>query len=202
MKKRLAVGLATVFIVCVSAARASAITVFNSEASYNTAVGSQLFMIDFNGYGAFDGFYFGDFSGMVDFGSPEAANPDVVYYSAISGKMSDAWHTSPSNVGPLDGVFANPVNAFGLIFSSSGSPQTLDLYDVNDILIGSAVSNPGGFFGVLSNEAIKCFVINNGLFIDGMRDRFFIDDFRANNVSSVPEPSTLPCSAAAFWASG
>ena len=59
--------------------------------------------------------------------------------------------------------------------------ETVDLYDESDVLLGTVTApNPSGFFGVISTKPIKKFVINNGEFSPGNRDRFFVDDFRAN----------------------
>lgn len=162
---------------------------FTSELTYNAAVGAELFFIDFDSQpqGTFTD---GIFAGMVDFGSPEASNPAQVWMNSLA--MSDAGSTVASNsVGPIDGIFASPVFAFGLEFSSSGSPQTLELYDGSSALIGTAVSNAGGFFGVLSDASISSFIIRNGEFSPGNNDRFFVDNFRANAAAPVPEPGTL-----------
>jgi hypothetical protein len=50
------------------------------------------------------------------------------------------------------------------------------------------VTPAGGFFGLISDAAITSFIIRNGEFSPGERDRFFVDDFRA---SAVPEPALI-----------
>jgi hypothetical protein len=162
-----------------------AVTVFGTEADYNAATGPQIFLIDFDGNpegGAYvDG---GSFDPAVTFGSPEASDPTLVLWN--SDAMSDAGSTTATNnVGPVDGVFTDPVYAFALLFSSSGEPQTVSLYDEGDVLIDTVASNPSGFFGVVSDTPIKKFILDNGEFWkepeeEFWPDRFFIDDFRAN----------------------
>ncbi len=176
-----------IFFGCLLQANASIIT-FTDEGSYNAAVGSEIFTINFDGLTA--GVSNGLFAGQVDFGSPEASNPDNVSFG--SDAMTDAGSTSSVNgVGPMDGVFLSTDNvfAFGLEFLSSGSPQTIDIFGLSG-LIGSSATPSGGFFGVLSSEAITNFDIINGEFSPNNNDRFFIDNFRANE-SVVPEPSIL-----------
>ncbi len=155
------------------------ITVFSDEVAYAAAVGAQLFFIDFNGLPV--GLAEGNFAGQVDFGSPESLNPSQVLFN--SDAFTDTGSTTALNgVGPIDGTFATPVQAFGLLFSSSGNPQTIELYTSGESLIDTVTSNPGGFFGVLSATPIGSFIIRNGEFSPGNRDRYFIDDFRANQV--------------------
>ena len=134
-----AVTVLAVFVAPMEAAVFS----FTNEAAYDVAVGAELFFIDFDGLpvGTSDG----NFLGQVDFGSPESATPTDVLFN--SDAMTDGGSTIAANfVGPIDGTFATPVNAFGLVFSSSGTPQTVEIYDASDGLIGSVASNPGGFF--------------------------------------------------------
>ena len=112
----------------------------------------------------------------------------LVFYG--SDAMTDAGSMVAGNfVGPIDGVFlAGPIRAFRLTFSSSGNPQVVELYRADATVIGSAISPANGFFGVVANESIHSFVIRNGEFSPGERDRYFIDDFAAN---AVPEPKLL-----------
>lgn len=155
-----------------------AVAVFGTEVAYNAATGPQIFLIDFIGSAGYVG---GDsFSSAVTFGSPEATDPTEVLHSG--GAMSDAGSTTALNgVGPVDGVFTDPVYAFALEFSSAGEAETVYLYDESDVLIDAVTApNAWGFFGVLSDTPIKKFVLENGEFSPGNRDRFFVDDFRAN----------------------
>lgn len=160
------------------------VTVYGNETDYNNATGAQIFLIDFNGStGAFvDG---GSFSGEVTFGSPEAEDPTLVNWN--SDAISDAGSTSsPTNVGPIDGVFTTPVRAFALVFLSAGEAETVHMFDEGGALIASVLApNASGFFGVVSATPIKSFFLENGLFPNGNRDRFFIDDFRANEPASA-----------------
>ena len=178
--------LIAVVLVAMTTSAQAVVLSFTDESAYNAAVGSQLFFIDFNGLPG--GVSAGNFVGQVDFGSPEAEDPTQVLYG--SDALTDAGSTIATNyVGPVDGLFATPVSAFGLVFLSSGNPQTLELYDAGTSLVGTAVSNPGGFFGVVSSIPVASFIIRNGEFSPGNRDRFFVDDFRAN--TAVPEPGSL-----------
>jgi hypothetical protein len=189
MRSRTRLIAATVLATALSQAQAAVVS-FTSESSYNASVGSQLFLIDFNGL---SGLSNGNFTGQVDFGSPDSSTPDNVAFSSTlpsNGSMTDAGGSpDPLGVGPIGGVFASPVNAFGLVFSSSGNAQTVELYDGSASLIGSLVTPIAGFFGVVSDTPIKSFIIRNGEFANGNNDRFFVDDFRAN-VAPIPEPST------------
>ena len=171
-----------------TAVEGEAVTVFNNSAAYSSAVGSELFLIDFNGSpnAVVDG---STISTQATFGSPEASDPTKVLWS--SNAMTDAGSTVALNgVGPVGIDFVSPVFAFSLVFSSASENETVELYDTASTLIGSVLApNASGFFGVLSNTAIDTVIIRNGLFSPGNRDRFFIDDLRANT-ASVPEPLT------------
>ena len=60
-------------------------------------------------------------------------------------------------------------------------------------LVGQATTPVGNtFFGLISTIPFKSFIIQNGVFADGVRnDRYYLDNFRAN---AVPEPSaTVLC---------
>jgi hypothetical protein len=170
------------------AVEAGAVTVFPDSSSYSAAVGSEIFLIDFNpsppGGALVDG---STLSIHATFGSPEATDPTKVLWN--SDAITDAGSTVALNfVGPLSVDFASPVFAFSLVFSSAGTAETVELYGVGNALIDSVLApNASGFFGVLSNIAIDTAIIRNGLFSPGNRDRYFIDDLRAN---AVPEPST------------
>ena len=172
----------------------AALTVYSTESAYNDATGPEIFFIDFNGStgSLVEGNSFGP---EVTFGSPEASDPNKVLWN--SDAITDAGSTTAINrVGPIDGMFTDPVKAFGLYFSSSGVPEKVSLYDSNDVLIGDVnAPNPSGFFGVISDEPIKSFLIDNGDANAGP-DRFFIDDFRANDlivyVSLDIKPTSCP----------
>jgi hypothetical protein len=161
------------------------VTVFSTEAAYDAATGPELFFLDFDGSPGGGALVAGNsFSPAVSFGSPEAADPTQVLWN------SDAITDAGPTVGPMSGLFTNPVFAFAFDFSSASSAETISLYDVGDTLLDAVVApNPSGFFGVVSDEAVKRFVITNGLFPTGGRDRFFVDSFRANGV--VPVPSAV-----------
>ncbi|MGB5560316.1 MAG: VPLPA-CTERM sorting domain-containing protein [Paracoccaceae bacterium] len=167
----------------------AATTSFTDLLSYNTAVGAELFSIDFNGPAS--GGDPGDYVGKVDFGSPEASDPTLVNLG--SNALSDAGSTTAANgVGPVDGVFYSAVHAFRLDFLSSGLPQTIELYDATANLIASVITPASGFFGVKSDTAIGSFIIRNGEFSANTRDRFFIDNFAANAISPIPLPASFP----------
>lgn len=178
-------AIVTGLVLASAGAAQAAVTGYTSQSAFNAAVGAQMYLLDFNGLSS--GLSSGLFSGQVDFGSPEASDPSQVIFG--SNAMTDAGSTTASNfVGPVGGSFlGGPVQAFRLLFSSSGSPQTVELYRSDSSLIGSAISSPGGFFGIVSDEAFASFVIRNGVFTSGGNDRYFIDDFA---VHAVPEPGT------------
>jgi len=192
MTKRTVSVKCTAFIVllviCLAGAEAGAVTVFSNDSAYSAAVDGQLFLIDFNGSpGALvNG---STISTYATFGSPEAGDPAFVNWSG--DELSDAGSTTdPIGVGPLSIAFTDPVFAFSLQFSSAVAAETVELYDAGNVLIASVLSQHAwGFFGVLSDTAIDSVIIRNGFFPSNTRDRFFIDDLRANNVS-VPEPAT------------
>jgi len=173
----------------------AALTVFSTQASYDAATGAQLFLINFN-ESPFGGILKpgNSFSSAVTFGSPEATNPTEVWWN--SNATSDAGGTAtPINVGPMNGVFTNPVFAFALEFSSASEAETVSLYDEIDTHLGDVTApNPSGFFGVLSDTPIKSFTFDNGLFPNPNNcvrdpDRFFVDDFRANAL--IPAPGAI-----------
>lgn len=166
----------------------AALTVFSTQANYDAATGAQIFLINFNGSdGTLKSGNF--FSSAVTFGSPEATDPTKVLWN--SNAITDAGSTSVfTNVGPMDGVFTNPVFAFALEFSSASQAETVSLYDETNTLLGAVTApNAWGFFGVLSDTPIKSFTFDNGLFSDGTPDRFFVDDFRANAL--IPAPGAI-----------
>ncbi len=176
-----------------ASAQAATMT-FTDETNYTSATGPVTFVIDFDGLtpGANDG----DFAG-VDFGSPEASNPGNILFG--SDALTDAGSTTADNsVGPISAVFDAPAFAFSLEFLSSGNPQTIELYDAANALIGTVVTPNAGFFGVLSDIAIASIIIRNGEFSPNVRDRFFIDNF---TVSAAPSEVPLP-SAALLFAGG
>ncbi|MHC4703514.1 MAG: hypothetical protein ACYTFQ_23350 [Planctomycetota bacterium] len=179
MKKRILLSIAALAFVMSSQVSAD-VVVFANQADYDAATGPQVFLINFNGSTGL--LVSGDsFSPAVTFGSPEASDPSQVLWSsdAITDAGSDI---ALNNVGPVDGVFTDPVYAFALVFSSASEAETVSLYDEDDALIAAVVApNASGFFGVLSDTPIKSFLIDNGDFPDtGNPDRFFIDDFRVN----------------------
>ncbi len=166
----------------------SATATYTDESIFLGDVGSQIFAIDFNGLPIGQGN--GLFPGQVDFGSPEALNPDNVLFN--SGAMSDAGSTSASNnVGPVDGSFltAETVYAFSLVFASSGQPQTISLFDLGGTPLDSVTTPSGGFFGLISDAGIGSFLIDNGPLGSNSPDRFFVDDFKAYAVSEIPLPA-------------
>lgn len=182
---------AAVALLALSAMPAEAVILtYTIEANYTAAVGAQLFFIDFNSQPVGSGN--GNFAGQVDFGSPESSTPGDVFFN--SGAMTDMGSTiAPNGVGPVDGIFASPVYAFGMDFSS-GIPQTVELYDGSNTLLGAAAVNSTGFFGIVSDQAVSSFVIRNGVFAStGGNDRFFVDNFRANSPANnpVPEPASI-----------
>jgi len=164
------------------------VNVYGDAASYSAATGSTLFLIDFNG--SPNTYVAGNsISADATFGSPEASDPTLVNWS--SDALADAGSTLVSNfVGPLSIDFTDPsIFAFSLDFLSSGSLETIELYDSSNTMFSSVVAlNPGGFFGLVSDTAIDRVVIRNGIFTGGGRDRFFIDNLAVN---AVPVPAAV-----------
>lgn len=183
LKKFLVAGWLSAVVV-----EAGAVAIFADAPSYSAAVGSELFLVDFDpsppGGAIVDG---ATLSPHATFGSPEAADSSKVIWS--SNAITDAGSTVALNsVGPLSIDFTMPVFAFSLDFSSAGVAQTVELYDIGGGLIDFALApNASGFFGVRSDIAIDTAIVRNGLFSPGNRDRYFIDNLRAHG---VPEPST------------
>lgn len=178
-------GLISAFLVCASlACPANAITVtYSTEANYTSAVGIELFFEDFDGSsGTLIG---GDtFNPNIAFLSPEAADPSLVMWN--NDVITDAGSTTALNdVGPIEGVFTSPVQAFSLHFLGSNLAPTISLFDDSNNLIASM--NAQGFFGVTSTTPVARFEIAQGE-LNGLRMRYFINDFRANE---IPEPATI-----------
>ncbi|WP_447977355.1 PEP-CTERM sorting domain-containing protein [Candidatus Nitrospira bockiana] len=167
----------------------AATTVFSNDASYTAAVGSQLFLIDFNGSpnAVVDG---STISPHATFGSPEASIPTNVLWS--SNALTDAGSTVALNsVGPISAEFTSPVYAFSFSYLS-GQISAVELYDSGNVLIDSVSPITFGFFGVFSTAPVDNIILRNALFSPGNRDRFFIDDLRANAPApAVPEPVSL-----------
>jgi hypothetical protein len=180
MRRRILLSIAALAFIMSGQVQA-AVVVFDNQADYDAAVGPQIFLINFNGStgASVSG---ASFSSVVTFGSPEAADPTLVWWNsdAIS---DDGSTTAPNGVGPMDGVFTDPVYAFALVFSSASENETVYMYDESAAMIAAVLApNASGFFGVVSDTPIKSFFIDNGEFEEpeGYMDRFFIDDFRAN----------------------
>lgn len=178
MKTRIVLSIAILAFAMSGQVRA-AVVVFGNQPDYDAAVGPQIFLINFDGSTGtlVSG---SSFSAAVTFGSPEASDPSQVLWN--SDAITDAGSTTAGNaVGPMNGVFTDPVYAFALEFSSATENETVYLYDEGAALIGTVTApNASGFFGVLSDTPIQSFLIDNGNFPGGDPDRFFIDDFRAN----------------------
>lgn len=177
--KKLMLTSVLVLVLTVSISTQAAVTVFGTEADYDAATGPQIFLIDFDGSTGSTLVDGDSFSSDVTFGSPEASDPNKVRWS--SDAITDAGSTiAGNNVGPMDGVFTEPVYAFALEFLSAGYAESVSVYDVNGVLLGTVTApNASGFFGLLSTTPIKKFLIDNGDAPAGP-DRFFVDDFRAN----------------------
>ena len=183
--------LIAAFILGYSNSAFSLTTTYTDQTSFLGDVDSELFLIDFN---AISNPLVGNgvFVGQVDFGSPEASNPDNVLFN--SSAMTDTGSTTATNsVGPIDGAFltADSVYAFSLDFLSSGNPQTISIFDFGGGLLDSVLTPAGGFFGLISDTSIGSFLITNGEFSPNNRDRFFIDNFGAYSVSPVPIPAAV-----------
>jgi hypothetical protein len=162
----------------VAPALAQDVTVYDNQTDYDAAAGASDYCIDFNGStGALVSG--SSFSGDVTFGSPEASDATQVNWN--SDAISDAGSTTDAfGVGPLDGTFTGTAMAFRFVLSSAANAPTVDLYAADSSLIATVNAPSGsGFFGVVTTVPVKRFVVNNGLFGDGTRDRFFIDDFCA-----------------------
>jgi len=197
MKKYIVTLIGLVIVLVMMGQTKAAVTVFSNEVDYDAATGPQIFLINFDGNPPGGTYADGaSFSSAITFGSPEASDPTKVWWN--SDAITDAGSTTaPNYVGPMDGVFTDPVYAFALVFLSAGEAETIYLYDESNNLLGTVTApNPSGFFGVLSDTPIKKFVIDNGVFPNGWPDRFFIDDFRANEplieVSIDIKPGSYP----------
>lgn len=166
------------------------VIVYNNNIDYTSAVGTELFSIDFNSSpGAYvDG---SSIDPNVIFSSPEGVDPNLVIWN--SDAITDAGSTTALNyVGPVALDFLDTdVFGFSFVSSSSGQHQTIDLYDNSDVFMSSVLSpSNSGFFGFVSDVSIGSAVVFPGEYDEGSFDRFFIDDLAANT-NSIPEPSTL-----------
>jgi len=173
---------------CLTSYATGPVSGYTNLAAYQAAAPPQIFLLDFNANsGTTNG---KGFNPLIDFDSPEAANPDLVLNSG--NILRDTGSTiAPNNVGPIGGRFSILVN--GIAFDLSlveGTAQTVRLFDSAASLVGEVTTPVGnGFFGVVSTTPFVSFVIQNGAFPSGIgNDRYFLDNFRAN---AVPEPSTI-----------
>lgn len=171
-------------------------TVFYDEASYLAAVGATRAYTDFAGSPAavVPGSMF---LPEVIFGS--CPSPSSVAGCATSVLHNDDGITDIGNgvaangVGSLAWRFTLPdVHAFGFSYGSGAivalnfvDPVTLDL---------QSVPTPGasGFIGILSTQAVYGAIAANAVFPNQIGlDRYFLFDFRINDIAVVPAPGTL-----------
>ena len=183
--------IALIFSLGMTASANAIVMVYDNDIDYTSAVGTELFLIDFNSSPGtwVDG---STIDSNAVFSSPEASNPNQVVWN--SDAITDAGSTTAdNNVGPIAIDFINSgIFGFSFISSSSGEFQTIELFDNSDLLIASVLSpSNSGFFGFVSDIAISSAKILPGAYGVGLYDRFFIDDLRANNANSVPVPPTL-----------
>lgn len=187
MKFKLLIILVSI-VSFVGIAHSATVTVFDNYTDYSNATAAELFLIDFSSSPgtSVDG---STISPHAVFGSPEATNPTQVVWS--SDALTDAGSTLVStSVGPISIDFTDPsILAFSLDFLSAGEQETIELYDSNGVLFSTVLApNASGFFGLVSDTAIDSLIIRNGTFTSGNRDRFFIDNLRAN---AVPVPAAI-----------
>jgi len=165
------------------AVSAAVVTTFTDEATYTSSVGSEVFLLNFDGLVSLGDT--GVFPGQVDFNSPEAINPDLVNLNTFVGDTGST--VASNNVGPIEGVLAAPAFAVGMDILS-GLISGIDLYDAASNLVESVSIAASGFVGLSSDTAFSRFIVRNGVFPTGGNDRVFIDNFRVNNLATVPVP--------------
>ena len=169
-----------------------AVTTFSDAATYVSATGTATVYLDFDGvpeaYNQGQTVTGTVFDPRIAFRSPEAADPSTVvrWFNGISDSPSLA---PPGTVGPLEGVFFAPTRSFALVLASSSTIPTIELLGTDGSLLGSvSPAQPFGFFGVHADHDIGRWVIRNGIFPNGSRDRFRLDSFQA---VTVPEANAV-----------
>lgn len=174
----------------------AAVILYTDQASYLGAVGATRTYVDFAGSpGAIVGG--GSFTPDVTFGScTDSASPGTcgttVFHSsngitdlggsaAANGVASVAWRFNLSDVFAFGfNYVSGDIDAVNLV-----SAGTLSIETIN-------TSAASGFIGLVSDSAFYGGIAVNAVFPGGVgNDRYFIDDFRINDVQAVPEPATL-----------
>lgn len=173
----------------------AALTLYTNEASYLAAVGATRTYIDFAGSPAttVSG---ATFSPDVAFGScTDSTNPATCGTSVFhnNNAISDLGGSAANNgVASLAWRFTLP-DVFAFSFNyNSGNIDAIRLveFSLNTTLVDT--TSAAGFIGLIADSAFYGAIgVNALLASDDGNDRYFIDDFRINELRAVPEPGSL-----------
>lgn len=186
--KRIILSATAILAGLTGTGNAASITAFSDETNYANFLGTQTTFIDFAGTsGPFDGVF-----PEVDFNTIDAFDPDLV---SGGEAITDAGNIGLGNgVGRLEGLFSSDVFAIGMELTNVHISGVVAIFDSSDGFIGSAGYSGNGFVGISSDMAFARFEIQPGEFdvlgFGTEYDRVFIDDFRINNLTSVPLPAS------------
>jgi hypothetical protein len=181
----------------------AAAILYLDEASYLAAVGATRTYVDFAGSpGAIVA---GDsFTSDVTFGScTDSGNPGTCGVEVLhnSDAISDVGGSAASNgVASVAWRFNIPVvQAFGFNYVS-GAIASINLVGFDSLLTNVDTSAATGFIGIVTDTPYQGAIAVNAVFPEGGKNRYFVDDFRINQV--VPEPASLALLGIALGAIG
>ncbi len=199
--------LATLALAAAALHTQAAVVVYTNEADYLDAVGATQTYIDFTGSpgavvsGA-------GFSPAVTFGScTDSAAPSSCGTTVLhnSGGITDLGGSAAKNgVASVAWRFNQPdIFAFAFHYVS-GAIDAVALVEAATLGIDLVPTiAAAGFIGLVSDTAFYGGIGVNAVFAGGIgNDRYFIDDFRINAATAVPEPDALALVALALVAAG
>lgn len=198
--------LISLALVAAAAQSQAGVTLYTNEAAYLAAVGVTRTFVDYAGSpGAVVGG--ASFTPDVTFGScSDAALPGSCGTTVLhnSSAITDLGGSAANNgVASLAWRFNLPdVLAFGFHYVS-GAIDAVNLVDLGLNLDAIDTISASGFIGLVSDTALYGGIAVNAVFPGGIgNDRYFIDDFRINGLTAVPEPSALALVGLALAAAG